>query len=73
MTAGLFNQCVAKWFHTIPSWLTTETKQERFYILFKCRCHPKGCGEREERENKAVVNKLTLDYHKGKYDLSLKY
>lgn len=34
MTAGLFNQCIAKRFHTIPSWLTTEEKQEHFYILF---------------------------------------
>lgn len=46
MTAGLFNQCIAKWFHTIPSWLTSETKLEHFYILFNCRCHPKGWGER---------------------------
>lgn len=37
MTAGLFNQCIAKWFHSIPAWLTTETKVEHFYILFKCR------------------------------------
>lgn len=57
MTAGLFNQCIAKWLHTILSWLTTETKLEPFYILFKCRCHPKKLrGEGKEE----VVNKLTL-------------
>ena len=60
MTAGLFNQCIAKWFHTIPSWLTTETKLERFYILFKCRCHLKRLwwcerGTKKKEENEAVV------------------
>lgn len=56
MTAGLFKQCISKWFHTAPSWLSSETKLQHYYVLFKCCCRAKGWGG----ENEVVLEKLVL-------------
>lgn len=50
MTAGLFNQCVAKWFHAILFWLTTETMLKHLCLVLSVAVirEVRGGGEKHE-------------------------